>query len=111
MTFKEALSWDTAQTFLNPAEFGEEVELNGAALTAVRYDGAQYDYGSMSQRLPAMQPELPERSIVLYVETDEIGSEIVQGGTVTFNGEMCFVERRHDGLGNMTKLVLGRNGY
>lgn len=111
MTFKEALSWDTEHAFLNPDEFGEEVELNGIRMTAVRYDGAQYEYGSMRQELPALQPELPERSIVLYVRTDMLDSDVVQGGTVTFDGELCQVESRHDGLGCMTKLVLGRRGY
>ena len=111
MTFKEALSWDTEHAFLNLDEFGEEIELNGIRMTAVRHDGAQYEYGSMSQQLPALQPELPERSIVLYVRTDMLDSDVVQGGTVTFDGELCQVESRHDGLGCMTKLALGRRGY
>jgi len=111
MTFKEALSWDTEHAFLNLDEFGEEIELNGIRMTAVRHDGAQYEYGSMRQELPTLQPELPERSIVLYVRTDMLDSDVVQGGSVTFDGELCQVESRHDGLGCMTKLVLGRRGY
>ena len=111
MTFKDALSWDTEHAFLNLDEFGEEIELNGIRMTAVRYDGAQYEYGSMRQELPPLNPELPERSIVLYVRTDMLDSDVVQGGSVTFDGELCQVESRHDGLGCMTKLVLGRRGY
>jgi hypothetical protein len=111
MTFKDALSWDTEHAFLNLEEFGEEVEINGIRMTAVRYDGAQYEYGSMRQELPPLNPELPERSIVLYVRTDMLDSDVVQGGSVTFDGELCQVESRHDGLGCMTKLVLGRRGY
>lgn len=111
MTFKEALSWDTEHAFLNLSEFGEEIELNGIRMTAVRYDGAEYEYGSMSQKLPALQPELPERSIVLYVRTDMLDADTVQNGTVAFDGSLCDVLSRHDGLGCMTKLTLGRRGF
>lgn len=104
MSFKETLVFEAEKVFLNPEEFGEEVELDGVKLIAVRGEEANFEASTL-------YPELPERPIVLHVSTDKILPELAMGASVTLNGELCQVVSRHDGLGNMTKLELVRRGY
>lgn len=104
MTFKDALAFDSEHVFLNPEEFGEEVELDGVKLIAVRGEEENFEASTL-------YPELPERPIVLHVSTDGINPEMTMGASVTLNGELCQVVSRHDGLGNMTRLELVRRGY
>lgn len=104
MTFKKILAFDSENVFLNPDEFGEEIELDGVKMTAVLGEEETFEASTL-------YPELPERPIVLYVSTDKILPELAMGASVTLNGELCQVVSRHDGLGNMTKLELVRRGY
>lgn len=104
MTFKETLAFDSENVFLNPEEFGEEIELDGVEMTAVLGEEENFEASTL-------YPELPERPIVLHVSTDRLLPELIMGASVTLNGEMCQVVSRHDGLGNMTKLELVRRGY
>ena len=104
MTFKEALAFDSENVFLNTEEFGEEIELDGVKMIAVRGEEANFEASTL-------YPELPERPIVLHVSTGMLLPEIAMGASVTLNGELCQVVSRHDGLGNMTRLELIRRGY
>ena len=104
MTFKEALAFDSEHVFLNPEDFGEEIELDGVKMIAVRGEEANFEASTL-------YPELPERPILLHVSTDMLLPEIAMGASVTLNGELCQVVSRHDGLGNMTRLELIRRGY
>ncbi|WP_077073639.1 hypothetical protein [Mailhella massiliensis] len=104
MNFKDALAFDSEHVFLNLEEFGEEVELDGVKLIAVRGEEENFEASTL-------YPELPERPIVLHVSTDMLLPEIAMGASVTLNGELCQVVSRHDGLGSMTRLELVRRGY
>lgn len=102
--FKQCVNADVENVFLNPQEFAEEVELDGVVCMAVRSERSALDPSNYA-------PEIPERTVVLHIRTDDIASDIDMGGSVMLDGKLCTVLSRHDIQGGMTRLELKRNGY
>lgn len=118
VSFKEALAHDAEAVFLNLDEFGEEVDIDGLTVPAVKgntfsFAARSATSGSTSTGFTggAMQPELPLCDLVLHVRTADIPENIIFGGVVTVDGTQYFVAERHDGLGGMTRLDLARSGF
>ena len=81
--FKEILEQEIHSVFLNPAEFGESVTLEGRTLDA------GVDRPEMAW------PEADDRPcvslVVLSVALSDFPDELYPGTSVTFNGERWFV--------------------
>ena len=78
--FKESLEQEIHSVFLNPAEFGESVTLEGRTLDAV------VDWPEADDR-----PGVSHRLVVLSVALSDFPDELYPGTSVTFNGERWFV--------------------
>ena len=102
--FKDSLLCDVRSVFINPDEFGERIEIDGKTITAVRTEDEKFEAASL-------EPELPQRVIVLYAETSDLLPEMTMGASVALNGELCLVVSREDDLGGMSRLELTRRGY
>lgn len=102
--FRDILLDDVRSVFINPDEFRELIEIDGKKVLAVRTEDEKFEVASL-------EPEIPQRVIVLYVETSGLLPEINMGASVTLNGELCLVVSREDDLGGMSRLELTRRGY
>lgn len=83
--FKEILEQEIHSVFLNPAEFGESVTLEGRTLDAV------VDRPEMAWPEADDRPGVSHRLVVLSVALSDFPDELYPGTSVTFNGERWFV--------------------
>ncbi len=90
--FSDALSRDIELTFLNPAEFGEEVELAGQTLVAVVSH-------TQSVAWEGAEPGLARNIIVVCVSEKAFPHGIIFGATVSFNGQNMVVESVNANMG------------
>ncbi len=102
--FRDGLLDDVRSVFINPDEFGEWLEIDGKKVLAVRTEDEKFEAASL-------EPEIPQRVIVLYTETSALLPEIAMGASLTLNGELCLVVSREDDLGGMSRLELTRRGF
>ena len=102
--FRDEVMDDVRAVFMNLDEFGELIEIDGKKVLAVRTEDEKFEVASL-------EPELPQRVIVLYAETSDLLPEMTMGASVTLNGELCLVVSREDDLGGMSRLELTRRGY
>lgn len=102
--FRDEVMDDVRAVFMSLDEFGERIEIDGKTIIAVRTEDEKFEAASL-------EPELPQRVIVLYAETSELLPEMTMGASVTLNGELCLVVSREDDLGGMSRLELTRRGY
>ncbi|WP_294446279.1 hypothetical protein [uncultured Mailhella sp.] len=102
--FRDEVMDDVRAVFMSLDEFGERIEIDGKTIIAVRTEDGKFEAASL-------EPELPQRVIVLYAETSELLPEMTMGASVTLNGELCLVVSREDDLGGMSRLELTRRGY
>ncbi|PWL59070.1 MAG: nitrate reductase [Desulfovibrionaceae bacterium] len=93
MTFTEQLEADLHNVFLNPAEFGETINLNGRAMMAVveAFD-VEFDHAE------GFRPGVSLEGVALHVAESDAPDEFRSGREVRFNGEVWFVlEANRDG--------------
>lgn len=93
MTFTEQLEADLHNVFLNPAEFGETINLNGRAMMAVveAFD-VEFDHAG------GFRPGVSLEGVALHVAESDAPDEFRSGREVRFNGEVWFVlEANRDG--------------
>ena len=83
--FKDILVQEIHSVFLNPAEFGESVTLEGRTLDAV------VDRPEMARPEADDRPGVSHRLVVLSVALSDFPDELYPGTSVTFNGERWFV--------------------
>ena len=112
MNFAEQLEADVEAVFLNPEEFGEQVELGGRKICVVMREGAEVDNRVSDSFSPAvLEPVIPERLVTIHAATKDIASEVSMGRSVTLNGIRHAVLFRSGANEAMTRLILERQGY
>ena len=79
--FKDILEQEIRSVFLNPAEFGESVTLEGRKLDAV------VDRPEMAWPEADDRPGVSHRLVVLSVALSDFPEELWPGKRVEFNGE------------------------
>ena len=103
MTFKEALAFESETVFLNPEEFGEEIELDGVKMTAVVSPLVTYSEGELEGTLSG-------RTVTLYLAEKDFPEGIAPGREITVNKERWAVVGFSLQFG-MVKLELSRRGW
>ena len=84
--FKELLEQEIHSVFLNPAEFGESVTLEGRTLDAV------VDRPEMAWPEADDRPGVSNEFVVLAVALSDFPDELWPGKPVNFNGERWNVD-------------------
>lgn len=102
MTFKKTLAFDSENVFLNPDEFGEEIELDGVKMTAVVSSLVNYSEGEL-------EGSLSGKTVTLYLAEKDSPEGITLGREITFNKERWAVVGIYPQFG-MMKLELSRRG-
>ena len=97
MGLKEQIDADRSAVFLNPADFGETHEINGAEVVCV-VDADNVHMRSGGQRASTVRRNegVREGSFVLYVHADDFGRKPESHQALTLDGKKTYIASVQD---------------
>lgn len=95
-SFKDILHNDIKATFLNPAEFGEEHDVQGKPMIIVLDDLENIE---REKKMVSHADGIYARQMLFYVSADDFGPLPAQGGLITLDGKRYTVVDATDEAG------------